>query len=264
MIAWLPLNIGEEQSKVILASFVHVFPETVVFLPEMTQRSEAYLVGFRDQASVNWDNVVSRFNRYAREDLELFGWHDPIYFLGSMRAAPQEIPSLFPRGTLLNRDARPVLDFIDDETFGAFVHRLRTAEPDVTQVVRIAPNDQETGRQLAALRRADRLYRRGCDPLGDDLRRVDRVRESDEAVCRSTLREFPTHANASRAIAEVLTSRALQSHDPVARNALLTEAITLFPNSPRANLSITRTENASPTAIRDATRRLRVLLPYRH
>ncbi|MBK8173510.1 MAG: fused MFS/spermidine synthase [Sandaracinaceae bacterium] len=264
MMVWLPLNIGEEESRIILASFASVFPQSLVFLPEMAQRSEAYLVGFRDHASIDWPTMHQRFDTYARDDLALFGWHDPIYFLGSLRATPSDLASLVPRGTPLNRDARPVLDFVRDETFGEFTHHLLTAQPSgVFDWVHLEEGETATRTALDSLRRADRAYHAGCDPLGDDIRRVEHVRVPDERACTNAISHFPDYANAKLALAELYVARASRAQGGQERRALLQRALRENPYNARANVMLIQDADVPHAPdVEAARRRLSVLIPY--
>ena len=91
VVAWLPLNVGNGKVLVIIKTFLHVFPQSLLWLPLGWNCSEAFLVGFRDDARIDWAAWRQKYERVAREDLRLFNWDSPAFFFASFRAGPEKL-----------------------------------------------------------------------------------------------------------------------------------------------------------------------------
>lgn len=134
MVMWLPLNVGEQRARVMLRTFLDVFPNSLLWLPQAFSSYEAFVVGFRDEVRLDPAKVRARFEAVAAKDLAPFGWTDPAVFLSSFRGGPAELAQLVEGITTLHRDRAPILDFIPaDPEAGA--HALVAAIEEVGRPV---------------------------------------------------------------------------------------------------------------------------------
>ena len=116
VLAWLPLNAGISKAMVILKTFQSVFPQSLLWLPLGLNTQEAFLIGFRDEAAIDWKAWREKYERVARQDLQAFGWDSPGLFFSSFRAGPEKLGEIASRVPMINRDMNPVLDFLPQET----------------------------------------------------------------------------------------------------------------------------------------------------
>ena len=154
VLTWLPLHAGTPQALVILKTFQDVFPQSLLWLPSGPHTREAFLLGFRDEARIDWEAWREKFERVARADLEGFGWGDPAVFFAGFRAGPGRLAELASRVPLINRDMNPVLDFLPREPPGELAtsaERLVASEPGVIfEHLRAAPGGQQALESLRA------------------------------------------------------------------------------------------------------------------
>jgi spermidine synthase len=108
---WIPLyNLSPQDLRCIVATFQSVYPHTSLWV--FTQlMSDGYLVGSDHPLQEDALDVFRRASRpQVAEDLAASGVPDPWYLLGGYVFGPQEL-SEFARGTRLNTDDFPVLEF---------------------------------------------------------------------------------------------------------------------------------------------------------
>lgn len=114
VLCWLPLNLDDQAARTVLKTFSSIFPQTLVWVPLASNQVEAFLVGFLDQARLDESEFRARYARYAGPDLAYLGWGDPLPALVSFRAGPEDIAALV-ADVGVNRDRKPVLDFMRDD-----------------------------------------------------------------------------------------------------------------------------------------------------
>ena len=122
MLLWLPLGIGEMKTKIIMKTFLEVFPESLLWIPELTapQYRESFLIGFKNHIEINLNSFLNRFQTFAKDDLEKIGWTDPYMFLNGFKAGPEILKQITLQTNTLNRDMNPILDYIDP--FGGLIN----------------------------------------------------------------------------------------------------------------------------------------------
>lgn len=127
MVMWLPLNVGADRVRVMLRTFLEVFPKSLLWLPQAWASNEAFIVGFRDEPALDVAHVVERFDAVAKSDLAPFGWTSAAVYLASFRGGPAELEALVRDVKVLHRDRAPVLDFIpvkEGQGMAALVDRI--------------------------------------------------------------------------------------------------------------------------------------------
>ncbi len=112
MVMWLPLNVGAERVKVMLKTFLGVFPGSLLWLPQAWAGDEAFVVGFLGEPAIDVALSAERFARVAAPDLKPFGWSSAAMYFASFRLGPRELAELMREVKVVHRDRAPVLDFI--------------------------------------------------------------------------------------------------------------------------------------------------------
>ncbi|WP_158501775.1 fused MFS/spermidine synthase [Vitiosangium sp. GDMCC 1.1324] len=278
VLAWLPLNAGTTKSLVILKTFQEVFPQSLLWLPLGLNTQEAFLIGFRDEARIDWEAWREKFERVAKEDLKNFGWEDPALFFASFRAGPERLADIASRVPLVNRDMNPVLDFLPQERpaeIASTVERLVGYDPDfIFEHLRMGPGAQEVLEPLrAGVRRvheADLLFLRGVAALDHfGARPPAEVLENAESLTadfRRALEVYPAHPAAAVWTAQVLglATRVEPPLAPERTRALLEEAVRHNPTDLTATEALARLalQRGDQDEARKYLARLRALAPY--
>ncbi|MFY0565660.1 fused MFS/spermidine synthase [Archangium lansingense] len=278
VLAWLPLNAGTTKALVILKTFQQVFPQSLLWLPLGLNTQEAFLIGFRDEAHIDWEAWHEKFERVARTDLEGFGWGDPAVFFASFRAGPERLAEIASRVPLINRDMNPVLDFLPQDPpreIASTVERLVAYDPGfIFEHLRAAPANQEALVGLRAsvqrIHEADQHFLRGVAALdGFGARPPAEVLENAEALTADFLRAldlYPAHPAAAVWTGQVmgLAARVDPPLEPGRTRTLLEAAIRYNPTDLAATEALARLalQNGEQDEARKYLARIRALAPY--
>ncbi|OJT22927.1 hypothetical protein BO221_18680 [Archangium sp. Cb G35] len=278
VLAWLPLNAGTTKALVILKTFQEVFPQSLLWLPLGLNTQEAFLIGFRDEARIDWEAWQRKFERVAKADLEGFGWGDPAVFFASFRAGPERLAEIASRVPLINRDMNPVLDFLPQEPpreIAATVERLVAYEPDfIFEHLRAPPGAQESLEPLRAsvqrVHEADQHFLKGVAALDAfGARPPAEVLENAESLTagfRQALEVYPAHPAAAVWTGQVLglAARVEPPLEPERTRALLEEALRHNPTDLAATEALARLalQRGAHDEAQKYLARLRALSPY--
>ncbi|MBX3131054.1 MAG: fused MFS/spermidine synthase [Polyangiaceae bacterium] len=258
VLVWLPLNLDDRAARTVLRTFREVFPQTLVWVPLLSNQVESFLIGFQGEAKVDGEQFRQRYARYAAPDLEHLGWGDPIPALVSFRAAPADLPALLGDAGV-NRDRKPVLDFMRDEpTFGLRDALLRVPTTALERHMLLTPA------KWSAVRQAKQAEARVSVPLRAIARTPTEQRHADAPRLREALldarRLAPGHPAIESALGRLAAERAVLNHEPEAFSLALEHD----PYNFRANEHFL--EQAARRGDRDAARahlsRMRLLEPY--
>jgi spermidine synthase len=277
VLAWLPLNVGNDKVLVIIKTFLRVFPQTLLWLPLGWNRSEAFLVGFRDEARIDWASWHDKYERVAREDLRVFGWDSPAFFFASFRAGPERLTELAARVPVINRDMNPVLDFVPPGTpdVDAAVRDL-VADP-AGDVLAHLHADFAASEEVRALRdevhrvhEADQLFLQGVESVDEfGARSAAEWLENSETLAagfRRALDVYPRHHAAAVWLARVLRNAALAQPPlrPDEARGLLKEALRYDPSDSIAAESLARQalRRGEADEAREYVQRIRTFSPY--
>ncbi len=271
---WLPLNVGTRESEVILATFREVFPESLVWLPLAYNPYEAFVVGFRDRATIDLASFLERFERVAAPDLACFGWDDPAVFLGSFRGGPELLEELARGAEGIHSDMDPVLDFLVGVDAESMVARI--LDRDASGIFdrfdgRGAPAARlaDLRERVAAMHRADAIYERGRVRYWS-ARRARGWLEGWEALSAPFVEALASYAGhpASRiALAEIEEKRgehALAAGDAEGARARFEASIARNPSGVRAHeaLASLALDRGDLEGARRHAEGARVLSPY--
>ncbi|QRK04940.1 fused MFS/spermidine synthase [Archangium violaceum] len=278
VLAWLPLNAGTTKALVILKTFHEVFPQSLLWLPLGHNTQEAFLIGFRDEARIDWEAWKEKFERVARADLEGFGWGDPALFFASFRAGPERLADIASRIPLVNRDMSPVLDFLPQDPpaeIASTVERLVGHDPGfIFEHLRAGPGNQEALESLRAgvqrIHEADLLFLKGVATLDRfGARPPAEVLENAASLTadfRRALEVYPAHPAASVWTAQVLglATRVEPPLAPERLRALLEDAVRHNPTDVSSVEALARLalQRGDSDEARKYLARLRVLSPY--
>jgi spermidine synthase len=192
MIVWLPVYVGDTAARTIIRTFVEVFPESLLWQPDGLSDTEVYLIGFKQQVRLDAARITGRFEA-VKADLELLGWDRPLYFLAGFRAGPGELSRIRDSTPLVNRDMRPVLDFLPSDP-PRLLDELRNAPPDlVLRFVSVPGASVEELQKLQRARADDRIGREFVNaPIADLVAQPERHAEPFQRA----LRAYPGYAPA--------------------------------------------------------------------
>lgn len=277
-LAWLPLNAGTSKAMVILKTFQEVFPQSLLWLPLGLNTQEAFLIGFRDEARIDWAAWREKYERVARADLSIFGWDSPGLFFASFRAGPEQLSQIAARVPLVNRDMNPVLDFLPQETpteIDAAVRQLIAYPPGA--VLAHLRDGPEQGEALAALRdelqrihEADQLFLQGVEALERFGARppaeVLANAETLTAGFRRALEVYPRHHAATVWMAQVLglAAKVQPPLEPGKARGLLEEALRYSPSDLAVAEALARLalQRGDKDEAQKYIERVRALAPY--
>ena len=278
VLAWLPLNAGTTKALVILKTFQEVFPQSLLWLPLGLNTQEAFLLGFRDEANIDWEAWREKFERVALADLEGFGWGDPAVFFASFRAGPERLAEIASRVPLINRDMNPVLDFLPQDPpqeIAATVERLVSHDPAfIFEHLRAAPGGQEALESLRAkvqrVHEADQHFLRGVAALDTfGARPPAEVLENAESLTadfRRALEVYPAHPAAGVWTGQVLglAARVEPPLEPGRARVLLEEAVRHNPTDLAATEALARLalQRGDQDEAHKYQARIRALSPY--
>lgn len=193
MVLWLPLNVGAERVRVMLRTFLEVFPQSLLWLPQAHAADEAFAVGFRDAPALDGARVAERFAAVARDDLAPFGWTSPATYLASFRLGPAELRALVQGVEGLHRDRAPVLDFLPVREGQGMVELLDAVDAASRPVaLEFLPEGSPLRAGVQAAFDADLAFRRT---------------PRTEAALGAFLARHPGHPAATLALAEALAGR---------------------------------------------------------
>jgi len=278
VLAWLPLNAGTSKATVILKTFQEVFPQSLLWLPLGLNTQEAFLIGFRDEARIDWTAWREKYERVAREDLSVFGWDSPGLFFASFRAGPEQLRQIAARVPLVNRDMSPVLDFLPQETpaeIDAAVRQLIGYPPGA--ILAHLRDGPEQGEALTALRdelrrihEADQLFLQGVEALDRFGARppaeVLANAETLTAGFRRALEVYPRHHAAAVWMAQVLglAAKVQPPLDPGRARELLEEALRYSPSDLAVAEALARLalQRGDKDEAQKYIERVRALAPY--
>lgn len=278
VLAWVPLNAGVLKAMVILKTFHEVFPQTLMWLPLGLNTQEAFLIGFRDEAKIDWEAWRQKYEQVARPDLKAMGWDDPALFFASFRGGPERMADIAEHIPLINRDMSPVLDFLPVERppeIAAAVEQLVNYDPDfILQHVRGAPGSEPAlealGKDVRRVHEADLVFLKGvagldafgARPPAEVLANLDAL----TADFHKALELYPAHPAASVWTAQMLAlaARAEPPLEPARMKALLEEALQRNPTDPAVTESLARLaiQRGDEAESQKYLARLRELSPY--
>jgi spermidine synthase len=277
-LAWLPLNAGTSKAMVILKTFQEVFPQSLLWLPLGLNTQEAFLIGFRDEARIDWAAWREKYEKVARADLSVFGWDSPGLFFASFRAGPEQLREIAARVPLVNRDMNPVLDFLPQETpaeIDAAVRQLIASSPGaVLPHLQVPPEASEALKALRdALQRiheADQLFLQGVEALDRfGARPPQEVLANAEALTagfRRALEVYPRHHAAAVWMAQVLglAAKVEPPLEPGKARGLLEEALRYSPADLAVAEALARLalERGDKDEAQKYIERVRALAPY--
>ncbi len=248
MVLWLPLYIGAERVRVMLRTFLEVFPQSVLWLPQAFSANEAFVVGFRDTATLDLERTAQRFEAVAKPDLLPFGWSNPSTYFASFVGGPSELAALVSDVTQLHRDRAPVLDFIPaQEDLGLAELLARIYGQARPVALDFMPEGSDLRADLMASLEADRAYQ------GVHTR----------AQLEAMFQNFPLHPAARLTVARLM-SEAKRGDAAGDRETRARAALALSPWDVQANLVLMREAQAHgqhEEAVAFA-RRAQVLQPY--
>jgi spermidine synthase len=108
MCQWIPIHaMSSDDYKMLLRSFVEVFPETTLWFVEGT----TMVIGTREPTRIDFGRLASRMRRTeVAEDLEAIEFDDPLLVLNSFVAGGEEL-SRFLEDAFVMTDERPLMEF---------------------------------------------------------------------------------------------------------------------------------------------------------
>lgn len=277
-LAWLPLNAGTSKAMVILKTFQEVFPQSLLWLPLGLNTQEAFLIGFRDEARIDWAAWRAKYERVAREDLSVFGWDSPGLFFASFRAGPEHLRQIAARVPLINQDMNPVLDFLPQETpaeIDAAVRQLIAYPPGaVLAHLRDGPEQDEAltalRDELQRIHEADQIFLQGVEALERFGARppaeVLANAETLTAGFRRALEVYPRHHAAAVWMAQVLglAAKVQPPLEPGKARGLLEEALRYSPSDLAVAEALARLalQRGDKDEAQQYIERVRALAPY--
>jgi spermidine synthase len=111
MTSWLPLDLPLLDLKSLLKSFHEVFPHVYLWSALSHQNKHALLIGSDHELQIDARQFMNRFDRFARDDLQIVNLDDPAAFLTCHLATMADMgPEL--AATPLNTQDRPTLQFL--------------------------------------------------------------------------------------------------------------------------------------------------------
>jgi tetratricopeptide (TPR) repeat protein len=112
VVAWMPLGgMSDSVFRTALATFASVFENVSVWYMNNYPTHYLLLVGSEEEHAMEWDALLSRMSiPEVREDLGSIGLADPFRFLSTFLLDNEAVRE-FVRGSELNRDDRPLLEF---------------------------------------------------------------------------------------------------------------------------------------------------------
>jgi spermidine synthase len=277
VLAWLPVNAGSTKALVIMKTFQEVFPESLLWLPLGLNTQEAFLIGFRDEARIDYEAWKRKYEQVALVDLKGFGWDDPALFFASFRAGPQRLAEIAARVPFVNRDMSPVLDFLPQEKpaeIAATIQQLVEPAPGfILQHLRTGPENQQAmdtlRENMRRVHEADLIFLKGVAALDAfGARAPSEVLENASTLTadfRKALEVYPAHPAAAVWTAQVLGLAArTESLPPERVRALHEEALRHDPTDLDATESLARLalQRGDKEEARKHIERLRVLSPY--
>jgi spermidine synthase len=128
MTSWFPLDLPLADLKILLKTFCDVFPHVYVWTALSHTNKHALLVGMEEPLSVDAERLLERFDRFARQDLEVVHLDDPAAFLTAHLAAFEgTVPEL--AGMEPNTEDLPRLQFLDSRPGVMTAQRRRHLAP---------------------------------------------------------------------------------------------------------------------------------------
>ncbi|WP_224243803.1 fused MFS/spermidine synthase [Hyalangium gracile] len=277
-LAWLPLNSGTTKAMVILKTFQQVFPQSLLWLPLGLNTQEAFLIGFRDEATIDLAAWRQKYERVAREDLSAFGWDSPGLFFASFRAGPDRLKDIAERVPMVNRDMNPVLDFLPQEPpaeIDSAVRQIISYPPGsvFAHVKDGAPPSQDLQsltEEAQRIHEADQLFLQGVQALDRfGARPPAEVLANAEPLTadfRRALEVYPRHHASAVWMAQVLglAAKVQPPLEPEKARGLLEEASRYNPSDLAVAEALARLalQRGDKTEAHKYIERVRTLAPY--
>jgi spermidine synthase len=242
---WLPLfQLDESTLRVIVATFLKVFPEARAFLLRFNVDTPVLgMVGTLDRIQYSSDYFAQRVAEpKLAEALAAQQLRDGFQLLGCFVAGPEQL-RLFAQGAPLNTDDRPVVLFgapafaadTHATSYGRLFQLLRACPHDPQELVGSGPEPNGQFRQrLSAFMNARDFYLQGlaADAEGERARALDLYLQSVRGSP-----DFPT------SYAQCLTLAMQQAKgNPAAARSLLQKLVEAQPNRPVAAQLLERLE----------------------
>ncbi|MHC4789766.1 MAG: spermidine synthase, partial [Planctomycetota bacterium] len=112
MTSWLPLAMAAEDFRSVLKTFHAVFPHVYVWSALSHRNKHALIIGKMEPLQIDAARFMQRFNRFARDDLELVHLADPALFLASHLASAEDMEAALADVPLNTQDS-PLLQFMN-------------------------------------------------------------------------------------------------------------------------------------------------------
>jgi len=117
MTSWLPLDMPQQDVKTVLKTFHRVFPYVYVWSALSHENKHGLIAGSDQPLRIEAARFLERFERFAREDLELVHLQDPAVFLAChLGKVEAEGPDL--ADAPLSTDSLPSLRFMYSRMYG--------------------------------------------------------------------------------------------------------------------------------------------------
>ncbi len=110
MTSWLPVEMPEESFKTLLHTFHSVFPHVSLWMAVTHYNKHALIVGSDHPIHIDMETFIERFNRFAKEDLELINLNDPVYFLDAFKMDESGFTEWIQKASMHSLNL-PVLEF---------------------------------------------------------------------------------------------------------------------------------------------------------
>ncbi len=112
VVVWMPLGgMSDSTFRMALGTFASVFQNVSIWYMNNYPTHYLLLVGSEEEHAMNWDDLLSRLSiPEVREDLESIGLADPFRLLATFLLDDASVRD-FVRGSEINRDDRPLLEF---------------------------------------------------------------------------------------------------------------------------------------------------------
>ena len=115
MIQWMPLEEVAEDLRIIVRTFMRVFPSAYLFLAH----DSAFLVGMEEPLALDLEAVQAELDAPAAADLRRYGWRHAAEVAGLLAAEPVSAKAWLAREDTVNSLERPVLEFYSPRALAA-------------------------------------------------------------------------------------------------------------------------------------------------
>jgi spermidine synthase len=130
MIQWVPLTVPPDELRIILRTFLDVFPYGYALL---TPSHSCFLVGLKAPLTVNVAGVERLLREPVTANLRRYGLRDAEGLIGMLTADRDSMVAWLARGETLNSIDHPVLEFYVPRSHS--IHPMRRAEENLVSLL---------------------------------------------------------------------------------------------------------------------------------